>query len=136
MNGFLQNVVRGCISYTFSCLFYLIFSLCNIFPPFDETMLINMFLISFVIVGLITIIHLTKIQSMLILRFIEVSIVMVVLFLAGIFLDMFPLTWFYIGFVLMIGIVTYVFVVGITFILNQAKARQINSFISRRNSGV
>lgn len=129
MNKITQYIVIGCISFTFSCLFYLLFSYLKIFSPFDEKMLINMLLVSVGIISLISLINLFSIQSLMVLRFFEIIIVVSVLFLSGILLKMFPLNWYYSGFVMITGLLTYVIVIIISFIGNRASARQINASI-------
>lgn len=125
----MRYIIYGCISFTFSCLFYLLFSYLNIFPPFDEEALIHMFLVSLGIIGLIALINLFEIQSLILLHFLQMIIVMSVLFLAGIILNMFPLNWYYSGFVMMTGIFTYTMVILISFLNNRASAHQINTSI-------
>lgn len=39
-------ISTSCISFTFSCLFYLLFSLLTIFPPMNEALIIHMLVIS------------------------------------------------------------------------------------------
>ena len=36
MKEFMRYIATGCVSFTFSCIFYLFFSLLTIFPPLDE----------------------------------------------------------------------------------------------------
>lgn len=132
MVKFTQYIIYGCISFTFSCLFYLFFSYLDIFPPFDEEALIHMSFVSFGITSLIALIHLFSIQSLIVLHFLEFTIVLAVLFLAGAVLNMFPLNWYYSIFAMMIGLLTYAIVITISFINNRASARQINDSIRKR----
>lgn len=129
MNKLTQVTVISCISFTFSCIFYLPFSYLEIFPPFGEEALIHMLLVSLGIVILISLINLFAIQSLILLHFLQIIIVISVLFLAGIILDMYPLNWYYGGFVMVIGLLTYIFVITISFLSNQESARQINASI-------
>ncbi len=129
MNKVAEYVMIGCISFTFSCLFYLFFSLFNIFPSFNEMMLIYILLISLGITCFIALLNLFSFQNPALLRFLEMIIVITVLFLAGVFLKMFPLNWYYSGFVIITGLLTYTSVIMITFIGNRASAQQINDSI-------
>lgn len=129
MKKFINYILIGCMSFTFSCLFYLIFSYVNILPPFDEELIISMFFISFGIVSLMALIHLVSIQNLVLLRFLEIMVVMVVLFLAGAFFNLFPLNLYYSGFVMIVGLLTYIVIAIVSFINNQASARKINASI-------
>jgi protein-S-isoprenylcysteine O-methyltransferase Ste14 len=132
MNKVIQYIVIGCVSFTFSCLFYLLFSFLNIFPVFNEKMLISVLLVSFGIICLIALMNLFYIQNLILLRFLEIMIVVAVLFLAGVILNMFPLNWYYSGFVMITGLLTYVIVIVISFMSNRASARQINASIREK----
>lgn len=136
MNKFTRYIINGCISFTFSCLFYLFFSYLNIFPPFDEEMLIHMFLISLGIISFIAVMNLFSIQSLILSRFLEVFIVLAVLFLVGAILKMFPLNWYYSSFVIITGLLTYIIVIIISFINNRMSARQINAAIRSKGEFV
>jgi|SRR5690625_1182315 len=127
-----QSIVIGCISFTFSCLFYLFFSYLNIFPIFNEVLLIQILLVSLGITCLIALLNLVCIQNLILLRFFEMIIVITVLFLAGFFLKMFPINWYYSSFVVITGLLTYAAVILITFMGNRASARQINASIRAR----
>ena len=41
MDLFKHYISTSCISFTFSCLFYLLFSWLNLFPPMDEAMVVQ-----------------------------------------------------------------------------------------------
>ena len=56
-------ISASCISFTFSSLFYLLFSWLNIFPPMDEAMIVHMLFISISIICLIFITHQLPIQN-------------------------------------------------------------------------
>src|SRR5690625_3298716 len=129
MSKCMRYIIYGCITFIFSCLFYLLFSYLIIFPTFDEEALIHMFFVSLGIISLIALINLLKIQSLILLHFLQIIIVMSVLFLAGIILNMFPLNWYYSGFVMMTGLFTYIIVILISFLNNRASARKINAVI-------
>lgn len=129
MNKLAEFMITGCIAFTFSCLFYLLFSFLHIFPPLNEMMLIYLLINSLGITCFIILLNLFQIQNFILLRLLEMMIVIIVLFLAGVFLNMFPLNWYYGGFVMITGILTYIAVILITFVNNRVSARQINASI-------
>jgi hypothetical protein len=47
---------------------------------------------------------------------------------------MFPFNWYYITFVVITGLLTYIVVIFVTFMGDQSSANQINSVIARKRS--
>ena len=92
MKDFMRYIATGCISFTFSCIFYLLFSLLGIFPPINEQMVIDMLFISIAIMSLIYLSHLLPIENPFISRLLELISVLFVLFIAGSLLNIFPFT--------------------------------------------
>lgn len=135
MKSFTRYIATGCIAFTFSCIFYLLFSYLKIFPPFDEQMVMNMLFISIGIMSFIFLLHLLPIQNPLILRMAELAIVIAVLLVAGAFFNMFPINNFYICSVIVIGVLTYAIVILVLFIGEQATAKKINLEIRTRKLG-
>ena len=131
----MRYIATGCIAFTFSCIFYLLFSYLELFPPFDEQMVMNMLFISIGIMSFIFLLHLLPIQHPLILRMAELAIVIVVLLVAGAFFNMFPLNNVYFFSVIVIGVLTYVIVILVLFIGEQATAKKINLEIRTRKLG-
>jgi hypothetical protein len=129
-------ISASCISFTFSSLFYLLFSWLKIFPPMSETMIVHMLLISISIICLIFITHQLPIQNPLILRLIELIDVIIVLLVAGAVFKVFPFTWYYTPFIITTGILTYIVVIVVTFMGNQMSATQINAAIAGKKRGV
>lgn len=132
MKEFMQSIATICISFTFSSIFYLFFSRMSIFPPFDEQMVFNMLFISVGITILITLTHLLPIYNLLILRMLEISVVIIVLLLAGKLYGMFPFNQYYTFSVLAIGLLTYVVVITVIFIGDIVSANKINAAIQKR----
>lgn len=132
MKKIAEFMITSCIAFTFSCLFYLLFSFLHIFPPLYEMMMIYLFMNSLGITCFIILLNLFQIQNLILLRLLEMMTVIIVLFLAGVFLNMFPLNWYYGGFVMIAGILTYIAVILITFANNRASARQINATIQAK----
>jgi len=129
-------ISASCISFTFSSLFYLLFSWLKIFPPMSETMIVHMLLISISIICLIFITHQLPIQNPLILRLIELLDVIIVLLVAGAVFKVFPFTWYDTPFIIITGILTYIVVIVVTFMGNQMSATQINASIAGKKRGV
>lgn len=134
MKNFMRYIATGCISFTFSCIFYLLFSFLGIFPTFTEQMVINIMAISIVIMLLIYLTHLLPINNGFIARLLELFSVLLVLILAGSVFDIFPFTPFYIFSILMIGILTNLVVITVIFIGDQASANRINTVIQKRKT--
>ena len=128
----MRYIATGCIAFTFSCIFYLLFSFLKIFPPFDEQMVMNMLFISISIMSFIFLLHLLPIQNPLILRMAELAIVIAILLIAGAFFDMFPFNEIYIYSVIVTGVLTYAIVIIVLFIGEQATAKKINYEIHTR----
>lgn len=128
-------ISASCISFTFSSLFYLIFSWLKIFPPMDEARIVHMLFISISIICLIFITHQLRIQNPLILRLIELLDVIIVLLVAGAVFKIFPLNWYDTPFIIMTGILTYIVVIIVAFMGNQMSATQINAAIAGRKRG-
>ncbi|MFC5587639.1 hypothetical protein ACFPRA_01785 [Sporosarcina soli] len=122
----------ACISFTFSILFYLLFSWLDIFPPMGEALIAQMLVISICIIILIFVTHQLPIQNTLILRLIEFLYVVIVLLIAGGFFNLFPFTWSTTSFVIATGVLTYLVVIIVTFMGNQSSAMQINAVIARK----
>lgn len=133
MKDFMGYIASGCIAFTFSCIFYLLFSYLTIFSPLDEKMVINLLFISISIMSFIFLLNLSPIQSPLTLRIAELIIVIAVLLFAGAFFDMFPFNSIYPYSVIGIGVLTYAFVIIVLFISEQLTAKKINSEIHTRN---
>ena len=134
MRKILVYVTACSISFTFSSLFYLMFSLLNIFPTFEEKTMISMLFVSVSIMVLIFIAHILTIQSTFISRLSEIIIVIGTLLIAGKYFGMYPFTAFYISSVVTIGVFTYGVVIVINFIGNHASAQKINSVIQNKNA--
>jgi hypothetical protein len=124
-------ISAGCIAFTFSCIFYLLFSFLNLFPPMDAEMVVNMLFISIGIICLIFLTHLLPIKNTLLSRLLELLDVIIVILVAGFVFDMFPFSWPTITFVVTIGLLTYIVVIFMIFMGNQSSAVQINSVIAR-----
>ncbi len=135
MDLFKHYISTSCISFTFSSLFYLLFSLLKIFPPLDEAMIVNMLFISISIIFMIFITHRLPIQNPLILRFVELLDVIIVLLVAGAVFNIFPFNWHATTFVITTGVLTYIVVIVVTFMGNQMSATQINAVIARKKGG-
>ncbi|WP_203248839.1 hypothetical protein [Sporosarcina beigongshangi] len=135
MNRVKHYISAGCISFTFSTLFYLLFSLLEIFPPMKEILIVQMLFISICIMLLIFMTHQLPIQNALILRLIELLDVLVVLLVAGAAFNFFPFNWTTTLFVIAIGVLTYLVVIVVTFMGNQTSAMQINAVIARKKRG-
>jgi hypothetical protein len=134
MDRFKYYISAGCIAFTFSCIFYLLFSFSNVFPPMDARMVVYMLIISISIMCLIFLTHLLKIQNYLLSRFLELLVVIIVILVAGFIFDMFPFNWYYITFVVTTGLLTYMVVILVSFMGDQSSANQINSVIARKRS--
>ena len=132
MKDFMRYIATGCISFTFSCIFYLLCSLFSIFPSFTEQMVVNMLFISIAIMLLIYLTHLLPIENSFIARLLELFSVLLVLFFAGSIIKLFPFTPFYIFSILTVGVLTYIAVIIVIFIGDQASARRINTVIQNR----
>ncbi|MBO0586954.1 hypothetical protein [Sporosarcina sp. E16_8] len=128
-------ISASCISFTFSSLFYLLFSWLKVFPPMDEAMIVHMLFISISIICLIFITHQLPIQHPLILRLIELLDVIIVLLVAGAVFKVFPFTWYDTPFIITTGILTYIVVIVVTFMGNQMSATQINAAIAGKKRG-
>ncbi|WP_342504941.1 hypothetical protein [Sporosarcina sp. FSL K6-2383] len=135
MNLLKHYISTSCISFTFSCLFYLLFSLLTIFPTMNEALIIHMLFISISINGLIFFTHRLPIQNSLLLRFIELLDVIIVLLVAGALFNIFPFTWHVTTFVVATGVLTYFIVIIVIFMGNQKSAIQINAAIARKKGG-
>ena len=135
MNLLKHYISTSCISFTFSSLFYLLFSLLNIFPPMNEALIVHMLFISISIICLIFITHQLPIQNSLILRFIELLDVIIVLLVAGAVFKIFPFTWDATPFVITTGVLTYIVVIVVIFMGNQKSATEINAVIARKKGG-
>jgi hypothetical protein len=132
MKDFMRYIAASCISFTFSTIFYLFFSFRNIFPPLNEKMVVDMLIISIAIIVLIYMVHLFPIDNPFILRLLELSSVLFVLVFAGSFFTIYPFNYYYTFFVVVIGILTYIVVITVIFLGEQASARQINKVIQKR----
>ena len=132
MINFMRYIAASCISFTFSTIFYLFFSFQSIFPPLTEKMVVNMLVISIAIIVLIYMVHLLPIDNQFLLRMFELASVIFVLIFVGGFFTMYPFTPYYIFFVVVIGILTYIVVIIVIFIGEQASARRINKVIQKR----
>lgn len=124
-----------CISFTFSSLFYLLFSWLTIFPPMNEALIVHMLFISISIICLIFITHRLPFQNSLVLRFIELVDVIIVLLVAGVIFNVFPFNWYATTFVIANGILTYIVVIVLNFMGNQKSATEINAVIARKKRG-
>lgn len=132
MKNFMRYITAGCISFTFSCIFALIFNYWGIFPPFDEQMVVSMILISSAIIMLIYLTDLLPIENTFIARAIELFSVLFVLILAGGIFNFFPFTFYYTMLVTMIGVLTYAVVTIIFFVSDKTSAQRINTVIQKR----
>lgn len=135
MNLLKHYISTCCISFTFSSLFYLLFSWLTIFPPMNEALIVHMLFISISIICLIFITHQLPIQSSLILRCIELLNVIIVLLFAGVVFKMFPFTWDVTLAVIATGVLTYIVVIVVIFMGNQKSASEINAVIARKKGG-
>jgi hypothetical protein len=132
--NFMRYIAASSISFTFSTIFYLFFSFRSVFPPLTEKMVVNMLVISVTIIVLIYMVHLLPINNPFLLRLLELSSVLLVLVFAGRFFTMYPFTPYYTFFVIVIGILTYIVVIIVIFIGEQASARRINNVIQKRKT--
>jgi hypothetical protein len=132
MKDFMRYIAASCISFTFGTIFYLFFSFRSIFPPLNEKMVVDMLIISIAIIVLIYMVHLFPIDNPFILRLLELSSVLFVLVFAGSFFTIYPFNYYYTFFVVVIGILTYIVVITVIFLGEQASARQINKVIQKR----
>lgn len=129
MKKLMQYTIVACISFTFSCILYLIFSLLSIFPPFDEQLLITLLFISVGIMTLIYLTHLLPIEHPFAIRMLEIFVVIFVLFTAIKFFNMVPARSIYVLYVMAMGLIIYIIVNAVQFTANQADAEKINSAI-------
>ena len=83
MKEFMRYIAASCVSFTFSTIFYLLFSFWSIFPPLTEQLVVNMLLLSMAIIFLIYLVHLSPFENPVFLRLLELSSVLFVLVLAG-----------------------------------------------------
>lgn len=132
MKNLMQYIITICMSFTFSTIFYLLFSLISIFPPFDERMIISMLFISIGITVFMLVTHLLPIQSLLLIRLLEILVIVFVLLAAGKVFNIYPLNHYYISFVLATGLLTYVVVVLVNYISDLMSASKINMTIQNR----
>lgn len=135
MNLLKHYISTCCISFTFSSLFYLLFSWLTIFPPMNEALIVHMLVISISIICLIFLTHRLPIQNSLLLRFIELLDVILVLLIAGAVFRMFPFTWDATLAVITTGVLTYIVVIVVIFMGNQQTATEINAVIARKKGG-
>lgn len=132
MKEFMRYIATGCVSFTFSTIFYLFFSFWSIFPPFTEQMVVNMLVLSIAIIFLIYLVHLLPIESSILLRLVELSSVLFILVIAGGYFSLYPFTPTTTFFVVVISILTYSVVISVIFIGEQTSAREINKVIKER----
>lgn len=132
MKGFIRYVTIGCISFTFSCTFYLFFSYLGVFSPFNDQMVMTMLFLSIGILFFIYLSNLLPIQNPIILMLLELLSVLLVLIGGGAIFELFPLTFYYIFPTIGIGVLTYVVVITVLFIGDQSTATQINTVIRNR----
>lgn len=135
MREFMRYIATGCISFTFSCVIYLLFSLLTIFPPINEQLVITLLFISIGIMLFIYLTHLLPIQNPFVSRLLEVLVVLIVLLVASIFFNMVPFQYTYIIAVLAIGLLTYGIVIIVLYLGDLADAQQINTAIRIRKKG-
>lgn len=132
MKSFMRYIAASCISFTFSTVFYLLFSFWSIFPPFTEQLVVNMLVLSIAIIVLIYLVHLLPFENSFFLRLLELTSVLLVLVFAGRFFTMYPFIPYNTFFVVVIGMLTYIVVISVIFIGEQASARRINTVIQKR----
>lgn len=132
MKEFKVYLTAFTMSFTFSCIFYLLFSYIDVFHSFDENTLITMLFVSLSITTLIFLSHRLTIRSSLMLRVSECLIIVGILLIAGRYFGMFPFTPFYITAVVSIGLLTYTVVLVVSYIGDQASAKKINSVIQSK----
>lgn len=135
MNRIRHYISAGCIAFTFSCIFYLLFSFLHVFPPMDVGLIVSMLVISTVIICLIFLTHLLRIQNTYLLRLLELLDVLTVLLIGGFYFDLFPFNWYYITFVLTMGLLSYIVVIIVAIKGNQSSAIQINTIIADGKRG-
>lgn len=132
MSGFIQYIVIGCIAFTCSSIFYLLFSVLSIFPPFNEQMTISMMIITFSIIVLMYIKNLLPIYNPTAMRIIEIVNVLLVLLVAGAVFSIFPFTPYYVLTVTLSGLLTYIVVIIVLFVGNIFNAQEINAAIANK----
>lgn len=132
MRRFMQYIATGCISFTFSCVFYLFFSLLTIFPPIDEQLVITLLFISIGIMLFIYLTHLLPVKQPFVSRLLEVLVVLAVLLVASVFFNMVPFQFTYLFAVVAIGLLTYAIVIIVLFIGDLGDAKEINAVIRMR----
>ncbi len=135
MNLLKHYISTCCISFTFSSLFYLLFSWLTIFPPMNEALIVHMLFISISIICLIFLTHQLPIQNSLLLRSMELLNVILVLLIAGAVFRVFPFTWNATFPVITTGVLTYIVVIVVIFMGNQKSATEINAVIARKKGG-
>ncbi len=128
----MRYISASSISFTFSTIFYLFFSYQNVFPPLTEKLIVDMLVISIAIILMMYMVHLLPFDNPLLFRLLELFSVLLVLILAGSFFSIYPFTSYYTFFVVIIGIFTYIVVITVIFLGEQASARRINKVIQKR----
>ncbi|MBO1911639.1 hypothetical protein J4G37_43470, partial [Microvirga sp. 3-52] len=87
---------------------------------------------SIAIILMMYMVHLLPFDNPLLFRLLELFSVLLVLILAGSFFSIYPFTSYYTFFVVIIGIFTYIVVITVIFLGEQASARRINKVIQKR----
>lgn len=136
MHRSIQSVVIICIAFACSSLLYVLFGTLHVFPPITNSMVLNLFLLSTVMMGLIHCTHLLPIDNIWIVYLLELMAVYSVLLVSGYFLQLFPFSLSYIIPTFIIGFLTYILVVVITFLYETSHANEINAVIERRNEAI
>lgn len=136
MHRSIQSIVIICIAFTCSSLLYILFSSLKVFPEMTNGMLLSLFLLSSAMMALIHCTHLLPIDNIWIVYLLELMAVYSVLLASSYFLQLFPFSLAYILPTFIIGLLTYVLVVIITFLHETSHAKEINAVIERRNEAI
>lgn len=134
-NSINRYVAIGSVAFTFSTIFYLLFSLFELFPPLTNHMTWTLLVITAAIILLMALKNWLPIVHPAVHRIVEVLIVMSVLLLAGSVFHVFPFTLRTAGAVCLVGLFTYLIVMVVAYIGNMLSAHEINAAIQERKRG-
>ncbi|MBE1554714.1 hypothetical protein [Sporosarcina limicola] len=132
MNNLFLHIVFGCISFTVSTIFYLLFSSFSTFPPLKEQMAFNILIISFSITCLMYLKNLLPFNHPVVSKLFEIFNVVIVLLVAGTVFKIFPFNWANSLAVILIGLMTYAVVMIVGYGANLFDAKKINLAIQSK----
>ncbi|WOV86848.1 DUF3021 family protein [Sporosarcina oncorhynchi] len=130
-NAFIY-ISAACFAFTASTIFYSLFRLLSFFPPLDEKMSMSLLLIAICITFLISLSHRLPIEQPFILHGVGALCVILVLLGAGVLFDLFPLVPFYVAMTVVTGLLSYAFVIVLSYMNNKADEQKINRTIKER----